>query len=113
MRLLIVEDNSEIREMIRSLFESKFNLIRVCEDGDTALSEYESFRPDWIFMDIEMKKVDGITASKEILKLYPEAKIIIITNHKSASIKRELISAGVQKYVLKENMHSLLDMFDY
>ncbi|MEO8211441.1 MAG: response regulator transcription factor [bacterium] len=111
MRLLIVEDNFEMREMMKSIFKSKFTIIRECEDGETALSEYESFRPDWVFMDIEMKKVDGITASKAILRLYPDAKIIIITNHKSAGIIKELISAGVRKYVLKENIVSLLDMF--
>jgi len=112
MKLLIVEDSWKMREMLKSIFKTIFNEIRECDDGETSLQEYESFSPDWVFMDIEMKKVDGITASKEILKLYPQAKIVIITSHNDPQIKQDVMSLGVYKFIWKEDILCLLDMFE-
>ncbi|MEO6695899.1 MAG: response regulator [Ignavibacteria bacterium] len=112
MKLLIVEDNRRMREMLISIFRNKFTEIKECDDGENSLSEYRLFMPDWVFMDIEMKKVDGITATKEILRSYPGAKIIMITNHDNSHIKKEALSSGVYKFVLKEDVLCLLDMFE-
>ncbi len=59
-----------------------------------------------------MKKVDGVTASKEILSFYPDAKIIIITTYNNSYIKKEVLAAGVYKYILKENLSGLLEMLE-
>ncbi|MDQ3021725.1 MAG: response regulator [Bacteroidota bacterium] len=112
MSLLIVEDNSPMREMLKSIFKFQFTQISECEDGDTALSSYEQSKPDWVFMDVEMKRVDGITASKQILKAYPDARIIILTNYDNAEIKKEAMSAGVYEYVIKENVLDILEILE-
>jgi DNA-binding NarL/FixJ family response regulator len=109
MRLLIVDDNYKMREFLKGIFKFNFTDISECEDGAYAINEYEKYKPDWVFMDVEMNEVDGITASKDILSSYPDAKILIVTNFDNDEFRKEAKSAGVYDYVLKEN---LLDIFE-
>ena len=95
---------------MRVMFNSFFTDIIECEDGEDAMAQYEMHKPDWIFMDIEMKRKDGLTASKQILKRYRDANIIILTNHKNKSLKEEAFSNGVREYILKENMLDILNI---
>lgn len=104
MKLLIVDDNYKMREMIKNLFKPEFTEIRECEDGSEVLNEYISYRPDWVFMDIEMKILNGISASKKLLNSFPEAKIIIVTNYNNKEYRKDAKSAGVKDYILKENI---------
>ncbi len=49
------------------------------QDGSEAFKFYREHKPDVLLMDIRMKNVSGLTASREILKAYPEAKILLLT----------------------------------
>lgn len=104
MNLLIVEDNKKMRRMIRSIVTDLADRIVECGDGSEALFLYESTKPDWVLMDIRMAKTDGITATRQIIKRFAEAKIIIITNHNDAFFRESAKAAGASKYVLKENL---------
>ena len=110
MKLLIVEDNLKMREMMKSIFKIEFNEIKECEDGSDVMNAYTNFKPDWVFMDIEMKKLDGITSSKKLVTAYPDAKIIIVTNHDNREFRKDAKSAGVLEYVLKENLSDIFDI---
>lgn len=107
MTLLIVDDNEEVRRMLKKVLRDEFKEIRECEDGSQALEAYENFHPDWVLMDIQMKEMDGMTASKEILKLFPDAKIIIVTGFNFPALEKKAKSIGVTAYVLKENIDSI------
>jgi two-component system, NarL family, response regulator DegU len=113
MKLLIVEDNFKVRQLMKSIFKLEFNDIKECQDGSDVLDEYTNFKPDWVFMDIEMKKLDGITASKELLSSFPDAKIIIVTNHDNKEYKKDAKSAGVREYILKENLSDIFDIIKF
>lgn len=104
MKLIIAEDNRKMREMIKSVFSDKFNLIYECEDGGEAVIAFRHHKPDWVFMDLKMKNMDGITATREIIKEHPEAKIIIVTDFGDKSFMKEALEAGAHDYVLKENI---------
>lgn len=110
MRLLIADDNFKMREMLKSIFKFHFSEIKECDDGEFAFEIYKEYKPDWVFIDIEMKKIDGITASEKILDEFPEAKIIIITNYDSLELRKKAKSAGVFDYVLKENILDILEI---
>src|SRR5207248_1379862 len=62
-RVLIVDDNQQVRRMIRALIEDIVDEFIECEDGSRALGAYWSLRPDWVLMDVEMNEVDGLTAT--------------------------------------------------
>ena len=79
--ILIADDNSQVRRMIRELIEDIDSQIIECEDGGGAIAAYEQHHPDFVLMDVHMTPVDGLTASKEILHRYPDAKIIAVTQY--------------------------------
>ena len=107
MRLLIVEDNAEMRRVIRRMISGIATEIVECEDGGEALATYVSTHPDWVLMDIEMGGVDGITATRQITEAFPDGRVIIVTNHDDETLREAARAAGARGYVLKENLLDL------
>jgi DNA-binding NarL/FixJ family response regulator len=91
------------------MFESKFENIYEYEDGSEALNAYRRYLPSYVFMDVQMKFVDGISATREIIQSFPDARIIILTGY-NGRIKNEAISAGAFAYVPKDNLTELFDI---
>lgn len=102
--LLIVEDNRSMRRLIKSVVEDLTLSVHECADGAEALEAYEAFCPEWVLMDIEMERMDGFTATREIIKLHPDAKILILTKYATERMREEARRAGAREYVLKENL---------
>jgi CheY-like chemotaxis protein len=107
MMVLIVDDNPAICRMIGTVVGDLVDDIRECADGAEALAAYPKLRPDVVLMDIEMKGVDGITATKLILSSFPDARIIIVTGHGDEPLRVAAREAGACGYVMKENLLEL------
>lgn len=107
MKLLIVEDNSEMRRLIKSLVGKLAKEVHECPDGGEALAAYATHRPDYVLMDIEMSGMDGIRATGQIKASFPEARIIIVTNYDDGDFREAAREAGACAYVVKENLHQL------
>jgi CheY-like chemotaxis protein len=112
MKLLIVEDNSGVRHLIRSIVASVANEIHECTDGADALALYAAQLPDFVLMDIEMKAVDGITATRRIKKFDPAARIIIVTDYDQPDLREMARLAGACGYVVKENLLKLIELLN-
>ena len=110
MKILIVEDSLQVRQMIRRFVRDLSDEIREEEDGESALDAYEEFQPDWVLMDFQMKEMNGIEATKEIIAKYPEAKIVIITSHNNPALRKKAKEAGVSGFILKENLMVLREI---
>lgn len=108
--LLIVDDNASMRRLIKSVVEDMAVSIHECKDGSEALAAYERYRPEWVVMDVEMKEMDGITATREITGLHPEAKILILTKYDSGRIREQAEQAGASKFILKEDLLSIREI---
>lgn len=104
MKILIVEDNAKMRDMIRTVMSKSKNVFLECSDGGEAVKAYEEFHPDYVFMDVEMKPIDGITATKQIKHSHPDAKIIIVTNYGDTRTRNAARVAGADGFVMKENL---------
>ena len=109
LKLLIVDDKAEVRRMIRRFIADLAGEIRE-DDGQTAFDAYAAFLPDWVFMDIEMKHTNGITATERIKAAYPQANIVIVTNYDDDCLRERATAAGARGYVLKENLLTLRGM---
>jgi len=107
MKLLIVEDNAEMRRLIASLVRDLAEAVSECGDGAEALANYREHRPDWVLMDIRMKKMDGIAATKQIMAAFPGAHVLIVTDYDDAKLREAAHRAGACGYVVKENLLSL------
>ena len=107
MTVLIVEDNEAMRQMIKKLVGDLAEAVTECCDGAQALGAYRQHHPDWVLMDIKMKEMDGLAATREIKSAFPQARIIIVTGHVDARLSRAARRAGACAYVNKGNLLEL------
>jgi DNA-binding NarL/FixJ family response regulator len=107
MIILIVDDSEPMRRTLKTFIRDLAEAVYECEDGGDALAAYERYRPGCVLMDIEMKRVDGIRATKEIIAAFPEARIIILTSYDDPHYRAAASAAGALAYVTKENLLEL------
>lgn len=109
MKLLIADDNEKMRTMLKKLVKGLADEIVECNDGKEAVAMYAKFRPDYVLMDIQMKEMDGITATKLIKQSNPAAKVIIVSNFSDQKFRNAAGNAGVMGFVPKENLLDVLN----
>jgi len=107
VNLLIVDDSERMRRMIKRLIKGILAEVWECDDGSQALEAYTEHRPDWVLMDIEMKDVDGITATREIITAFPDARIVIVSNYDSDELRAAASEAGARAFCSKDDLLSL------
>lgn len=107
MKLLIVDDSAKMRKMTRELVAMWFDEIFEITSGEEAIDAYKKYQTDYVFMDIKMKGMNGIAATKEIMNQFPKAKIIVVTNYDDNNLREEAKKAGAREYILKEEIFKL------
>jgi len=107
MKLLIVEDNLQMRQMIRAVVSDLAETIAECADGEEAVAAYAAQHlssGDRVLMDLQMPRVGGLEATRRIRADFPDANIIIVTQHDDPHWRTAATQAGAIGYVLKENL---------
>jgi CheY-like chemotaxis protein len=107
MRVLIVDDNEAMRRTIKTVIQDLVDEIVECSSGAAALKHYATFQPDWVLMDIRMKDIDGLTATRAIKRAFAGARIVIITSYDELSLREEAAAAGACAYLIKDNLKGL------
>jgi two-component system, chemotaxis family, chemotaxis protein CheY len=107
MTILIVEDNEPMRELLKKLVRDLAEDLVECDDGVKALEAYQRCHPGWVLMDIKMREMDGLAATRQITAAFPEARIIVVTGYDDARLRAAAHSAGACGYVHKENLLEL------
>ena len=102
MMILIAEDNPLMRKMIRSLVEDLASEIIECADGEAALRLYEKNHPEWVLMDVSMRPVDGLSATRAIRARFQSARVVIVTEHDDAETRRCAFEAGASGFFGKD-----------
>jgi len=110
IKILIVDDNAGVRRLIRQVVSELAEEVRECSDGDLSLSAYTDFQPDLVLMDVRMPGMDGLTATKQLIKAYPDAKVIIVTDYDDDLVRNAAQEAGACGYALKQNLTVLEDL---
>lgn len=103
-KLMIVDDESLSRYVLRALISKKFNNIEIvgeAENGRQAIELNQKLQPDVIIMDIKMPGINGIDASVEIIKEYPNSSILILTAYNNFEYIKRALDIGVKGYILK------------
>lgn len=101
-RVLIVDDAMFMRAAVkRILDQAGFDIAGEAENGQVAVLKYNELQPDAVLMDITMPEMDGISATKCILKAYPNAKIIMCTALGQQNMVVEALQAGAKDYIIK------------
>ena len=112
MNVLIIEDNLEVRQLIRGEVEDLVEDFFEGADGSEALRLYTAHRPDWVLMDLEMKEVNGLTATRQIKAAFPEAQICIVTNFNDDDLRQEAREAGASAFVAKDDLFLLREVME-
>jgi DNA-binding NarL/FixJ family response regulator len=113
MKFLIVEDNPKMRSFIKKIVEQNIKSIKTiyeCDNGEDAVQLSKKHHLDWILMDIQLKNMDGLTATKLIRNFDLAAKIIIVTQYDDAEYRKITKDIGVIDYVLKDNLYDLIEI---
>jgi len=106
MRILIADDHGIVREGLRSLIEREPDMEVVGEaaDGETAVRLAKELGPEIVIMDITMPRVNGIEATRQIVRAQMVTKVIALSMHAEGHIVREVLDAGAYGYVVKTNL---------
>jgi two-component system response regulator DegU len=112
MKLLIVDDHAATRRLIGKVVHDLFSVVAECDEGADALAAYEQLQPDWVLMDIEMNRMDGLTATRNIVHAFPDAKIVIVSKHSGEPFREAAREAGACGYVLKENLMAIREVLE-
>lgn len=101
-RVLIVDDSGYMRQVIRRHLESKgFEISGEATDGNEVLAMAESLKPDLITMDLSMKNLGGIEATKLVKKALPDTKIIVVSALGESRFIKEAVAAGAHDFIIK------------
>lgn len=102
-RVVLCDDHEIVREAIKSRMADAEGVEIVGEavDGEEVVERVSELEPDVAILDIELPGIDGIEATKAILKTRPETKVIVFTAHAQANLLALAMRAGASGYVLK------------
>ena len=102
MKLLIVDDSLLMRKAVeRSLAEKAFTVVGSAPDGVEALRIFSETLPDLVTLDISMPKMDGLSCLKEMLKVKPDAKILMVSSQTDNATADEIMKLGAAGIVGK------------
>lgn len=99
-RILVVDDEKEIVEVLRDHFESTYDADSAL-DGKKALARIRKQRPDLIVLDIRMPGLNGIDVLKRVKRSDPTLPVIVLTGNEDTAIAAEAVALGAFSYVPK------------
>jgi DNA-binding NarL/FixJ family response regulator len=110
LRILVVDDHAVVRRGVRSLLETQEDW-EVCGEATTgreAVSQNRLLRPDVVVMDLSLPELNGLDATRQILKDTPGTQVLVLTMHHSEELARGVLQAGARGYVLKADADASL-----
>jgi two-component system chemotaxis response regulator CheY len=103
VKILVADDASFMRTVLKDILRSNGLASDIIEapDGVEAVRQYIKHKPDLVTMDVNMPKADGIQALKGIMKVNPNARVIMVTSVEQKHIVQDAMKSGARDYILK------------
>lgn len=110
IRVVLADDHRIIREGIRNLLdrEQGIDVVGEASDGHEVIQKNRELQPDVLVMDITMPNLNGIDATRKIIKQNPETRIIALSMHSDHHFVAEMLQAGATAYLLKDCVYDEL-----
>jgi len=105
MRVLVADDHEIVRKGLCSLIKELpgWEVAGEAADGREAVEKTREFKPDVTVMDISMPEMNGLEATRQIVKEHPGTKVLVLTMHDSDPMIRDVLDAGARGYLLKSD----------
>lgn len=105
IKVLLAEDHTIVRKGIRSLLDGEPDIEVVGEaaDGHEAVEKVEQLSPDIVLMDITMPRLNGLDATRQIKKQFPQVKVLVLTMYTNEEYILQLLQAGASGYLVKQS----------
>jgi DNA-binding NarL/FixJ family response regulator len=105
IKVLVVEDHTMVREGLCMMLklEKDLEVVAEAKDGREAVAMAMDLHPDVVLMDIAMPGLNGLEASRQLLKALPATRIIILTAHCDDAYVQSAVSSGVAGFLLKQD----------
>ena len=119
MSILVVDDVAIMRTVIKDILikfcDYSEDDIHEADGGEDAISKYEKLKPKFVFLDITMPDLDGITVVEEIMSMDSDAYIVMCTSSNEETDVKECIISGAKDYIVKppvpERIKGAIDKF--
>ena len=102
--VLLAEDHTIVREGFRKMLELEddIEIVGEAQDGRQALALAQKLQPDVVLMDIAMPKLNGLVATRQILKTNPATKVLILSAHNDDAYVKNATESGAVGFLLKQ-----------
>jgi DNA-binding NarL/FixJ family response regulator len=116
INVLVVDDQNLTHRLIETYLDlaSDIQIIGFASDGQEAIEKISQLQPDIVLMDVEMPKMDGLTATKIVNQQFPQTKVLVLTVHDNEQHLRTALKNGARGYFLKTTTsHELINAIHY
>ena len=102
--VLLAEDHTIVREGFRKMLELEDDLevVGEAQDGRAAITMVKKLRPDVVLMDIAMPLLNGLEATRQVLKAVPGTKVLILSAHSDDAYVKDATESGARGFLLKQ-----------
>lgn len=109
IKIVLVDDDAFVLMALKTILEAdgKIDVIATGSSGADAIELYNQYLPDVLVMDIRMDDVNGLTAGRQIIEKYPEAKILLLTTFLDDEYIIRAIRFGAKGYILKQSFETI------
>jgi len=102
MKLLIVEENPGLRRLLLSLLSERGDEIRACAEGTEALSLCALEQPDWVVLDLNLARADGLSLTRQMRSLCSQTRVLLVTDEDDARLRELATQAGAAHLITKD-----------
>ena len=105
IKVVLTDDHMIIRDGLRALLERQpdMEVVAEADNGRTALKHVKELSPDVVIMDIGMRELNGIDATRQIVKMSPGVKVLALSMYSDKRFVKEMLKAGASGYMLKDS----------
>ncbi len=102
-RLVIIEDQTAIREMLVEILRTdpNYELVGECGDGQSAFATCMEAKPDVIVLDAKLPGLNGVDVLRRLNKQFPRLRVLVFSGHENPVLVREMLEAGAHGFVEK------------
>ena len=110
MRVIVVDDDKLVAISLKTILEAsgKITVEALGNGGAQAISLYREYKPDVLLMDIRMQDMNGTDALKDIIREFPDAKVLFLTTFLDDEYIVEAIEHGAKGYIIKQNFEHII-----